>query len=130
MRDDRPPQQTIYLAEVGFLERLTLFWVNHFAISVRRPQLRVMAGSFEREAIRPHITGRFVDLLSAVISHPAMLFYLDNNRSVGPNSKLGRRRDRGLNENLARELLELHTLSVDGGYSQRDLTEAAKILTG
>jgi len=126
------PYQSIYLAEVeiGLLERLTLFWVNHFAISASTRQVRVMAGSFEREAIRPHITGRFGELLRSVISHPAMIVYLDNNRSVGPNSKVGLRSDRGLNENLARELLELHTLGVQGGYSQADVTEAAKVLTG
>lgn len=111
-------------------ERLVAFWSNHFTVSVRKPLLRGAAGAFEREAIRPHVTGRFTDMLRAVVRHPAMLVYLDNAQSIGPNSKAGRRRKRGLNENLAREILELHTLGVDGGYTQTDVREFAKILTG
>jgi uncharacterized protein (DUF1800 family) len=111
-------------------ERLTAFWSNHFTVSVIRPIVLGLAGAFEREAIRPHVTGRFHDLLLAVVRHPAMLLYLDNAGSVGPHSRLGRLKSRGLNENLARELLELHTLGVDGGYTQADVTAFAGILTG
>ena len=89
-----------------------------------------MAGPYEREAIRPHVLGRFADLLQAVESHPAMLFYLDNVQSMGPNSIAGINRDKGLNENLARETLELHTLGVRSGYTQADVTSFAKVLTG
>jgi len=111
-------------------ERLTLFWSNHFTVSVIRPIVLGLAGSFEREAIRPHVTGRFHDLLLAVVRHPAMLLYLDNAGSIGPHSRPGEKRGKGLNENLARELLELHTLGVDGGYTQADVTSFAGILTG
>ena len=88
------------------------------------------AGSFEREAIRPHVLGRFGDMLKAVEQHPAMLFFLDNQQSLGPDSRAGQNRKRGLNENLAREIMELHTLGVGGGYSQDDVTSLARILTG
>jgi uncharacterized protein (DUF1800 family) len=111
-------------------ERLVAFWSNHFTVSVARFNVMVFAGAFEREAIRPHVTGRFQDLLLAAVRHPAMLIYLENTVSTGPHSPLGRRRDMGLNENLARELLELHTLGVDGGYTQADVTQFARILTG
>jgi uncharacterized protein (DUF1800 family) len=114
-----------------FLERLVMFWSNHFCVSAaKNPAVRVMAGAFEREAIRPYVLGRFADMLKAVEQHPAMLIYLDNQLSIGPNSQAGRNRARGLNENLAREILELHTLGVDGGYSQADVTNLAKIITG
>ena len=113
-----------------FRERLVWFWSNHFAVSRRRPVVTAVAGAFVREAIRPHVTGRFSDMLLAVIHHPAMLLYLDNAASVGPNSQAGLRRNRGLNENLARECLELHTVGAKGGYSQTDVIEFAKILTG
>jgi len=89
-----------------------------------------LIGPFEAEAIRPHLFGRFVDLLKAATLHPAMLLYLDNATSIGPDSRAGQKRAKGLNENLARELMELHTLGVDGGYTQADVTELAKILTG
>lgn len=112
------------------IERLVAFWSNHFTVSVRKAMLAGIAGAYEREAIRPHVTGRFADLLVAVVRHPAMLIYLDNAQSIGPNSRAGQRRNRGLNENLARELLELHTLGVNGGYTQTDVREFAKILTG
>jgi len=113
-----------------FRERLVTFWANHFTVSVQRPPVFGLAGAFEREAIRPHVFGRFADMLLAVVRHPAMLVYLDNGQSIGPNSTVGLRRGRGLNENLARELLELHTLGVEGGYTQSDVRELAKILTG
>jgi uncharacterized protein (DUF1800 family) len=89
-----------------------------------------MAGAYEREAIRPHVLGRFADMLLAAESHPAMLFYLDNAASIGPDSVAGINRTKGLNENLAREILELHTLGVRTGYSQDDVTRFAKVLTG
>jgi uncharacterized protein (DUF1800 family) len=118
-------------AGVGFVERLVAFWSNHFAVSVAKDQfVRVAAGPFEREAIRPHVLGRFADMLRAVERHPAMLHYLDNQQSVGPDSKAGQNRRRGLNENLAREILELHTLGVGGGYSQADVTSFARVITG
>ena len=118
-----------------FVERLVHFWSNHFAVSVDKQAVLGIAGSFEREAIRPHVLGRFSDLLLAVETHPAMLLYLDNQQSVGPNSEVARRsaargRPLGLNENLAREILELHTLGVDGGYGQADVTSFAKVITG
>ncbi|MGH6815173.1 MAG: DUF1800 domain-containing protein, partial [Hyphomicrobiaceae bacterium] len=112
------------------LERLVMFWSNHFCVSTAKGAVRGIAGAYEREAIRPHVLGRFADMLIAVEQHPAMLIYLDNAQSIGPNSRAGRSRGRGLNENLAREILELHTLGVDGGYSQDDVTNLARLLTG
>jgi uncharacterized protein (DUF1800 family) len=118
-------------ADLGFVERLVHFWSNHFCVSAAKGGLvRASAGSFEREAIRPYVLGRFADMLRAVESHPTMLFYLDNAQSFGPRSSVGERRRRGLNENLAREILELHTLGVDGGYTQDDVTSLARIITG
>lgn len=118
-------------ADAGFVERMVNFWSNHFCVSARKsPLLRVVAGAFEREAIRPFVLGRFADMLRAVTRHPAMLVYLDNQVSVGPGSRAGRNRGRGLNENLAREVLELHTLGSDGGYTQADVTAFARVLTG
>lgn len=115
----------------GIGERLVSFWANHFAVSVNKGQgVRVFAGSMVREAIRPHVFGRFADMLLAVETHPAMILFLDNQQSIGPNSRAGTRRGRGLNENLAREILELHTLGVAGGYTQADVTSLAKIITG
>lgn len=120
-----------------FLERLTQFWTNHFAVSVDKLAVLGVAGAFEREAIRPRVLGRFADLLLAVERHPAMLLYLDNATSVGLGSALAQRLARrrgtasaGINENLGREILELHTLGVDGGYSQADVTAFARVLTG
>ena len=113
-------------AEFGFVERLVWFWSNHFCVNA---DATVMAGAYEREAIRPHVPGRFVNMLTAAESHPAMLFYLDNSQSIGPNSVAGINRSRGLNENLAREILELHTLGVRTVYTQEDVT-IAKVLTG
>ncbi len=115
-------------ADIGFVERLVWFWSNHFCISADK--IISMAGPYEREAIRPHVLGQFGDLLLAAESHPAMLFYLDNVESMGANSIAGINRDKGLNENLAREILELHTLGVRSGYSQADVTSFAKVLTG
>jgi uncharacterized protein (DUF1800 family) len=123
--------QRATLAECGFVERLVVFWSNHFCISAGKGGLaRMWAGSFEREAIRPHVLGRFADMLKAVEQHPAMLFFLDNQQSLGPDSRAGINRNRGLNENLAREIMELHTLGVGGGYSQDDVTSLARVITG
>jgi len=119
-------------------ERLVHFWTNHFAISADKPPITALAGCFENEAIRPNLAGSFFELLIAVEQHPGMIVYLDNQRSIGPNSaaaKMARRRRKraqevGLNENLAREILELHTLGVDGGYTQDDVTTFARVITG
>lgn len=120
-----------------FHERLVHFWANHFAVSADKQPLTALTGLYENEAIRPNLDGRFIDLLLAVETHPAMIVYLDNQRSIGPNSTLARRANSrrrgqqvGLNENLAREILELHTLGVDGGYSQADVTAFANVITG
>ncbi len=115
-------------AEIGFGERLVWFWSNHFCVSADK--IPAMAGAYEREAIRPHLLGRFGDMLRAAVGHPAMLFYLDNASSIGPNSVAGINQTKGLNENLAREILELHTLGVRSGYTQDDVTTFAKVLTG
>jgi uncharacterized protein (DUF1800 family) len=115
-------------ADIGFAERLVWFWSNHFCVSADK--IISMTGAYEREAIRPHVLGRFVDMLQAVARHPAMLFYLDNAGSIGPTSIAGINRSRGLNENLAREILELHTLGVRGGYTQQDVLRFAYVLTG
>ncbi|QOZ75033.1 hypothetical protein XH83_06020 [Bradyrhizobium sp. CCBAU 53351] len=123
--------QRATLTTCGFTERLVVFWSNHFCISASKGELaRIWAGAFEREAIRPHVLGRFADMLKAVEQHPAMLFFLDNQQSLGPDSRAGQNRKRGLNENLAREIMELHTLGVGGGYTQDDVTSLARIITG
>jgi uncharacterized protein (DUF1800 family) len=124
--------------ERPFVERLVAFWSNHLCVSVAAKVLVVpFAGSYEREAIRPHVLGRFEDMVLASARHPAMLVYLDNVQSIGPGSRAGRfsgragrGQQRGLNENYARELLELHTLGVNGGYTQQDVQDLAKILSG
>jgi uncharacterized protein (DUF1800 family) len=123
--------------DTPFVERLVRFWSNHFAISIDKNSARLMAAPMEREAIRPHTLGNFRDLLLAVETHPGMLLYLDNSVSVGDDSMLAQRLERrqtrrrvGLNENLAREILELHTLGVDGGYAQQDVIELARAITG
>jgi len=113
-----------------FRERLVWFWANHFTVSLRQGGTQAVAGAYVREVIRPGITGKFSDLVLAVMRHPAMLMYLDNAGSVGPNSPAGLRRHAGLNENLARECMELHTVTPAAGYTQADVTEFAKILTG
>jgi uncharacterized protein (DUF1800 family) len=123
--------QRAVIADCGFVERLVVFWSNHFCISANKGGLaRMWAGSFEREAIRPHVLGRFGDMLKAVEQHPAMLFFLDNQQSLGPDSRAGQNRNRGLNENLAREIMELHTLGVGGGYTQDDVISLARVITG
>ncbi|HLI99397.1 MAG TPA: DUF1800 family protein [Bradyrhizobium sp.] len=123
--------QRALVADCGFAERLVTFWSNHFCISAAKGELgRIWAGAFEREAIRPYVFARFGDMLKAVEQHPAMLFFLDNQQSLGPDSPAGQNRKRGLNENLAREIMELHTLGVGGGYTQGDVTSLARIITG
>ena len=117
-------------ADVGFVERLVWFWSNHFCISAEKSEVRPLCGAYEREAIRPHVLATFSAMLLAAEQHPAMLRYLDNTRSIGPDSRDGLRQKRGLNENLAREILELHTLGVRSGYSQDDVTRLAEALTG
>ena len=114
------------------LERLALHWLNHFTVSAAAVPLFVgyFGTPFEQEAVRPHLLGRFEDMLFATATHPAMLCYLDNRTSTGPNSPRGLRRKVGLNENLGREILELHALGVDGGYTQDDVIGLARILTG
>jgi uncharacterized protein (DUF1800 family)/uncharacterized protein (DUF1501 family) len=124
------------VSEAPFVERLVAFWSNHLCISLGgKPLVIPFAGKYEREAIRPHVLGRFSDMVLASAKHPAMLIYLDNVRSMGPSSRVSRRaarrgKMRGLNENYAHELLELHTLGVDGGYTQKDVEQLALILTG
>jgi uncharacterized protein (DUF1800 family) len=132
----------IYIKETGnrflaqlrskqpFVERMVMFWSNHFSVSIQKHIVTAMVNAYEVEAIRPHINGYFKDLLIAAESHPAMLFYLDNVQSFGPDSRAGMRRGKGINENLAREIMELHTLGVNGGYTQKDVIEFARILTG
>ncbi len=125
--------------DASFRERWALFWCNHFTVAAKNLPTAVLVGPFEREAIRPHVFGRFEDLLTASTMHPAMLLYLDQAQSIGPDSPVmqmrglgfpGRPKAGGLNENLAREILELHTLGVGSGYTQADVTEFARALTG
>ncbi len=118
-----------------FVERLVHFWANHFAVSVEKGGVNLTAGLMERDAIRAHVLGRFEDMLVAVEQHPAMLDFLDQNVSLGPHSPAAQAasrngKERGLNENLAREIMELHTLGVRSGYTQTDVTEFARALTG
>lgn len=118
------------LSPHGFYERMAAFWADHFTVSGRNPGQALLVPGFEPIALRPHITGRFGDMLVAAVRHPAMLTYLDQVVSIGPNSVLGKRTGKGLNENLARELLELHTLGVGAGYTQGDVRGLAGLLTG
>lgn len=143
--------QSAALTARPFAERLVHFWTNHFAVSADKGAVAGIAGTLENEAVRPHVDGRFVDLLTAVEQHPAMIAFLDNQNSAGKDSQLaqlaawrgarrafaqpgaaapGKPREFGINENLAREILELHTLGVDGGYTQKDVTAFAQIITG
>jgi uncharacterized protein (DUF1800 family) len=113
-----------------FRERLVVFWADHFTVAAKSRMDRALPSILVDEAIRPHVTGRFADMLRAVITHPVMLTYLNQEASYGPSSRKGTRLKKGLNENLARELLELHTLGVGAGYSQTDVREMAELLTG
>ena len=122
--------------EYPFHERLVYFWSNHFAVSADKQPISALAGAYENEVVRPNLGGSFIDLLLAAEKHPAMILYLDNERSTGPNSGLAKvpkkrkNRPSNINENLAREILELHTLGVNGGYKQTDVTAFARALTG
>ncbi len=123
--------------EAPFVERMVHFWSNHFCVSADNAPVTAFAAAFERDAIRPHVLGRFSDMLLAVEQHPAMLIYLNQVQSIGPDSPAALRgaarnplRKRGLNENLGREIMELHTLGVRSGYTQADVTEFARALTG
>ena len=116
-------------------EQLVDFWFNHFNVSVTKGPVRFLVASYERDAIRPHVLGKFRDLLGATAAHPAMLFYLDNWQNSTPDvpglfAKAKAKQARGINENYARELMELHTLGVDNGYTQEDIIEVARCFTG
>ncbi len=113
-----------------FTHRLSAFWANHFSLGKGGPVLRAATGLYERTALHPHMFGNFADLLVAAEFHPAMIFFLNLQESIGPNSVAGQRRGKGFNENLGREILELHTLGVDGGYRQEDVAALSKLLTG
>lgn len=134
-RDAFQEEQALLLSAAAssatpFRERLVAFWANHFTVSITRKEVVGVAGAFEREVVRAHLDGRFDEMLVASTRHPAMLGYLDNFRSTGPDSPVGRRTGKGLNENLAREVLELHSLGVGGGYGQADVEALARLLTG
>ena len=128
--------QHMVTTDTPFAERMVLFWSNHFTVSNAKRIIGPALPAFEREAIRPHVFGRFADMLKASSRHPVMLSYLDNDISVGESSFAGRRQrsrtgaEKTINENLAREILELHTLGVNGGYSQQDVIELAKAISG
>ncbi|MGI9390929.1 MAG: DUF1800 family protein, partial [Boseongicola sp.] len=117
-------------SRAGFRQRLIAFWTDHFTVAANSPTLSVLVPDLIENAIRPDVAGKFGDMLVAVTTHPAMLIYLNQVQSVGPSSRAGKRRGRGLNENLAREVLELHTLGVSSAYTQEDVTQLAKLLTG
>lgn len=130
-RDERARLAQSVLSPYGFHERLAAFWLNHFSVNTGKSEdSAVLVPLFDAEAIRPNLAGRFADLLQAVSLHPAMLIYLDQVLSIGPNSPRGRKKGGSANENFARELLELHTLGVDGGYTQFDVQQTALALTG
>ncbi len=136
--------QSAATTDRAFAERLVHFWANHFAVSADKGAVFGLAGTLENEAVRPHVNGRFIDMLTAVEQHPAMIAFLDNQYSVGTDSEAARRATRagerrfaakpprqfGINENLAREILELHTLGVNGGYTQQDVIQVARCFTG
>ncbi len=130
-RDEHARFMQAVLSPNGFNERLAAFWVNHFSVSTRKEDfMRLVVPVYEAEAIRPNMAGRFADLVKAAVLHPAMLIYLDQVKSFGPKSPQGIKRKAGLNENLGRELLELHTLGAGSGYTQADVRNAAYVLTG
>jgi uncharacterized protein (DUF1800 family) len=117
--------------EIGFVERLVIFWSNHFSMSVNKNEtVHGTLGQWERDVVRRHVLGRFVDMLRCTTRHPAMIAYLDNDSSIGPNSPIGQSWGVGLNENLAREILELHTVGSGSGYTETDVNTFAKMLTG
>ncbi|MCK0171209.1 DUF1800 domain-containing protein [Aliiroseovarius sp. S1123] len=117
-------------AEDAFRERLVRFWADHFTVVGKGQLFRGVASTFPEDVVRPHVTGRFSDMLRASTTHPVMLHYLDQLSSAGEGSRLATQGKRSLNENLAREILELHTLGVDGGYTQTDVRAFANLLTG
>ncbi len=117
--------------EIGFVERLVMFWSNHFSMTVNKIEtVRGTFGQWERDVIRRNVLGKFRTMLRGTMNHPAMIAYLDNDNSIGPNSRRGQEWGVGLNENLARELMELHTIGSGGGYTEADVTAMARILTG
>ncbi len=117
--------------EIGFVERLVIFWANHFSMTINKSEtVRGTRGQWERDVVRANVLGKFGTMLSRTFEHPAMIGYLDNEDSIGPNSPIGIQWEVGLNENLARETMELHTLGSGGGYTETDVTAFAKILTG
>ncbi len=119
------------MTQDGFRERLVQFWGDHFTVVGKVSILRYTVSTYVEDAIRPHLSGTFADLLKAAVFHPMMLIYLDQVNSVGPNSRrAARRKGTGLNENLAREVLELHTLGVGANYTQSDVRSFAKLLAG
>jgi uncharacterized protein (DUF1800 family) len=122
--------ELVLASDTPVIERLAHFWSNHFCISAMRDDITVLAVPYENEAIRPHIFGHFRDMLQATATHPAMLYYLDAASSIGPDSTTGLRQKKSLNENYAREIMELHSLGVNGGYTQNDVEELARVLTG
>lgn len=131
LRDQHLKVQHAAASPNGFFERLASFWFNHFAVSAsKNPNMRLLVGLYEAEALRPNLAASFGQLLRAAVLHPAMLAYLDQSQSIGPDSPVGLNRGRGLNENLARELIELHTMGAGSGYSQQDVRAAALVLTG
>jgi uncharacterized protein (DUF1800 family) len=129
-RDKTVRLHSAALSPYGFYERLVWFWSDHFTVRAMGRQGEVTAGRFEADVIRPHVAGNFHDMLIAAETHPAMVGYLDQTRSAGPRSRDGRQFGRGLNENLAREILELHTLGVGSSYTQDDVRQFAELLTG
>lgn len=130
-RDSLARVMQVVFSPYGFHERLAAFWFDHFSVNARKSlPMRVITPLYEIEAIRPHLAGPFRDLLQAAVLHPAMLIYLDQNRSAGPESAAAENQKRGLNENLGRELLELHTMGAGSGYTQTDVRSAALVLTG
>lgn len=131
LRDQHRKVQYAVASPNGFYERLVSFWIDHFAISASKAaSMRLLVALHEAEAVRPNLAGSFEQLLRAAVLHPAMLIYLDQSKSIGPNSPFGKNKGRGLNENLARELIELHTMGAGSGYTQDDVRAAAYVLTG
>lgn len=131
LRDQHLKIQHAVASPFGFYERLASFWCDHFAINAgKNAGMEILVGLYEAEALRPNLASSFQQLLSAAVLHPAILLYLDQSHSVGPNSPFGKKTGRGLNENLARELLELHTMGAGSGYTQDDVRAAADVLTG
>ena len=114
----------------GFRERLQAFWTDHFTVVAKIGAYKAAPGAFGEEAIRPHLAGYFSQMLRAAVTHPAMLLYLDQSTSIGPDSRFAKTHKVGLNENLGREVLELHTVGVGDSYTQTDVRQFAKLLTG